>query len=337
MNDHDIHDDHVGTDRFGSDDDLARMLRGGLAREAATIVPRDRFAEILTATEEAERHRSPWRWVGIAAVVLLLAGIITPLLLSQHTSPAPTTSTTPQVAQQPTSSSSLETQQLQLPVYYVSTANHLLYPESRDLPTLTNRLTTAVNAVLTVAPANAQYSSLWKGGTVLSTTVEKKQVVVNLSSDAYAALPRDGSAMQAAWQMYWTVNAVLTGNDEPVNVVLESDGNPTVPVLGNTASSSFWSSPVAQGPVYIDIPVSGTHVNHGAVRLSGHVLTGNAIPVVTVSHADGSAPVQCKISMGDANGSQWTPWSCVLELGKGEYQASASALGTTNQMVFSVS
>lgn len=319
------------------DDDLARLLRTELQREAATINPGDRFAEVMAATEHTGPRRSPWRWVGVAAALLLVAGIIAPLLLSHHNAPAPSTRITRQVAQQPTSSTSLATQQLHLPVYYVNTENHMLYPESRDLPTLTSPLVTAVNAVLNVAPNNAQYGSLWKGGTVLSAAVRDGVAVVNLSGDSYNALPHDTTAMQAAYQMYWTVNAVLSNNEDPIPVVLEANGSRTVPVFGNTAASGFWASPPQRGPVYIDTPDSGSTVTHGQVTVKGFILAGTAAPKVTIAHADGSSPVACATTTQPDASRQWTPWTCTATLQKGEYQATVSAFDTTNRVLFTVS
>lgn len=324
----------LGTD--DGDDELARMLRTGLQREAAAINPADRFAEVMAATEHTEQRRSPWRWVGVAAALLLVAGIIAPLLVSHASAPTSSTRNTPQVAQQPTSSTSLATQQLHLPVYYVNTDNHMLYPESRDLPTLTSPLVTALNAVLNVAPNNAQYASLWKGGTVLSADVHDDVAVVNLSSDSYNALPHDGSAMQAAYQVYWTLNAVLGHGEDPLPVVLEANGSRTVPVFGNTSPSSFWANPAQRGPVYIDTPDSGSQVAAGTVTLTGFILTGDHVPSITITHADGSSPVGCRAHSPESPSGQWTPWTCTVTLAKGEYQASVSALDTTNRVQFTV-
>lgn len=318
------------------DDDLAQLLRSELAREAASINPADRFAEVLAATEQADQRRSPWRWAGVAAVLLLLAGVVTPFLLTRSPTNAPATRPSVVAPSKPANSVSLPTQQLQLPVYFVNSQNHLFYQENRDLPTLDNPLMTAVNAVLNVAPNNPQYASLWKGGTVISAAVKNNVVHVNLTTDSYTPLKDKITATNAAFQIYYTVNAVLSDGLNPIDVVLEADGSSDVPLLGDTSKSDFWMNAPSLGPVYIDSPQSGTTVSAGNLTMTGYILSGNSAPKVTIARADGSHATTSTATLGGTIG-QWQSWSLPLTLAKGDYQATVTSLDTTNTVLFTVS
>lgn len=285
--------------------------------------------------EPAADERSARRWVGLAAVLLLTIGLVIPFLTSSSgdsgavmttppTSPSGSVSLGPSVA----------TLQIGLPIYFVSTQNHLFYRELRNLPSQGGPMATAVSAVLNVVPNDPQYESLWKGGTVNSVTVRSNRIYVDLSAGSYAAFTDKVTAIDAAYQIYYTVNAVRSSLRQPLPVVLLADGKQPVPVLGDTGAAGFWSDPPSLGPAWIDSPQSAQTVPAGEVRFAGYVLSGNPAPTLQINQASTGNPVLSgTVHLGADNG-QWQAWSFVASLPAGNYQASVQALDTTDTVVF---
>ena len=276
-------------------------------------------------------------WVVVAAVALLLTGLLVPFLASPNGGPTGTPTDTPSgPIASPSVGPSMPTMQLGLPVYFVSTQNHLFYRELRTLPSQGGPMATAVSAVLNVVPNDPQYQSLWKGGTVNSVTTRSRRIYVDLSADSYAAFTDRVTAMDAAYQIYYTVNAVRSALRDPLPVVLLADGKQPVPVLGATGSTGFWSDPPSLGPVWIDQPQSADIVPVGKVRFSGYILSGNPAPTLAITQASSGNPVvQGRVRLG-ADGGHWQQWSYTAELPAGDYQASIEALDTADTVVFKV-
>ena len=285
--------------------------------------------------DQASEERPSRRWVGLAAVLLLAIGMVIPFFTSSSGNSGQAVTTPPTG---PSSSVSLgpsvATLQIGLPVYFVSTQNHLFYRELRNLPSQGGQMATAVSAVLNVVPNDPQYESLWKGGTVNSVTVRSNRIYVDLSAGSYAAFTDKVTAIDAAYQIYYTVNAVRSSLRQPLPVVLLADGKQSVPVLGDTGAEAFWSDPPSLGPAWIDSPQSAQSVPAGEVRFTGYILSGNPAPTLQISQASTGNPVASgTVTLGADNG-QWQAWSYVVSLPAGNYQASVQALDTTDTVVF---
>ena len=309
---------------------------GGSGRAMSGDAPRQDDPDPEPATPEADRRRS-WGGLLLAAAVLLGIGVLVPFLTSPSGTPAGTA--TGQVSGSSASVSagpSMPTMQVGLPVYFVSTQSHLFYRELRTLPSQGGPMATAVSAVLNVVPNDPQYESLWKGGTVNSVTTRGNRIYVDLSAASYAAFTDRVTAIDAAYQIYYTVNAVRSSLHDPLPVVLLADGNQTVPVLGNTGAAGFWSDQPSLGPVWIDQPQSADIVPVGQVRFSGYILRGNPAPTLQITQASSGAPVvQGTVKLGADDGT-WQHWTYSAQLPAGDYQASIEALDTTDTVVFKV-
>ena len=290
-----------------------------------------------TDEERADERRPSRRWVGLAAALLLAIGLVIPFLTAATADSGSSTTTPPTSPGASVSlGPSVPTMQIGLPVYFVSTQNHLFYRELRNLPSQGGPMSTAVSAVLNVVPNDPQYESLWKGGTVNSVTVRSNRIYVDLSASSYAAFTDKVTAIDAAYQIYYTVNAVRSSLRQPLPVVLLSDGKQPVPVLGDTGTKGFWSDPPSLGPAWIDSPQSAQIVPPGEVRFSGYILSGNPAPTLQVTQASSGNPVSSgTVQLGRDDG-QWQEWSYVATLSAGDYQATVQALDTTDTVVFKV-
>ena len=280
--------------------------------------------------------RRSHRWVGLAAALLLAIGLVVPFLASSNGDTSATVTTPPTPASSMSLGPSVPTLQIGLPIYFVSTQNHLYYRELRNLPSQGGPMATAVSAVLNVVPNDPQYESLWKGGTVNSVTVRSNRIFVDLSTASYAAFTDKVTAIDAAYQIYYTVNAVRASLRQPLPVVLLADGKHSVPVLGDTGAQGFWSDPPSLAPVWIDSPQSAQIVPAGSVRFSGFILRGNPAPTLQINQAStGNPVVSGTVKLGADNG-QWQAWSYTATLPAGDYQASVQALDTIDTVVFKV-
>ena len=278
------------------------------------------------------------RWLWLAAVLLMMIGLLVPFLTSPAAAPSGSATGTEGGPTASTSTGpSMPTMQVGLPVYFVSTQSHLFYRELRTLPSQGGPMATAVSAVLNVVPNDPQYESLWKGGTVNGVTTRGNRIYVDLSAASYAAAFTDRvTAIDAAYQIYYTVNAVRSSLRDPLPVVLLSDGNQSVPVLGDTGAAGFWSDQPSLGPVWIDQPQSADIVPVGPVRFSGYILSGNPAPMLQITQASSGNPVgQGKVRLGADDG-HWQHWSYTTQLTAGDYQAAIEALDTTDTVVFKV-
>ncbi len=274
-----------------------------------------------------------------AGLCLFLLGVLIPLLwptsatLGQGTD-VPAQSALPAAS----SDGSMSTAQVGVPVYYVNTRNHLLYREVHTLPTQQDALVTAVNAVLKLVPSTPAFQSVWKGGTVLSVEQRGASVRVNLSGDSYAVFRDRASALQAASQIYYTVNAVLGTADAPVPVVLLDDNEPDVPQLGDTSVDGFWDQAPMVGPASIDRPAEGATLARGDVELSGVLPAGGSWVRLSVVDARTGEQVGTSTStvVDGQSAARSSRWSQTVHLGPGRYRATLSGGGADDSVVFQV-
>lgn len=279
----------------------------------------------------------PRRWVWLAAALLLAVGLVVPFLAAPGDNPSGTgTGSAGGTSGAASTGPSMPTMQVGLPVYFVSTQNHLFYRELRTLPSQGGPMATAVSAVLNVVPNDPQYESLWKGGTVNSVRLKGNRIYVDLSAGSYDAFTDRVTAIDAAYQIYYTVNAVRSSLRDPLPVVLLADGRNAVPVLGDTGAPGFWSDQPSLGPVWIDQPQSGDIVPVGRVQFSGYILSGNPAPTLQITQASSGNPVgQGTVKLGADDG-HWQQWTYSAELPAGDYQASIQAIDTIDTVVFRV-
>ncbi|WP_203568984.1 GerMN domain-containing protein [Aestuariimicrobium ganziense] len=318
------------------DDEVAQLLRQALRAEADEVTPGDRFASLLDQIEESEAEEGQlagggwFRWLAPAAIVALALGLSVPLVLGmlrgQPDDPAglppspDVPSVTPTTSVDPSGQSSLPTTQRQLAIYYLG-ADGLLQREFHDLPTQTDRLTTAVAAVLNVAPFDPAYTSGWVGGQVNSATLEGNQIVLDLSSSAFGNFTDERSAELAVRQVVYTASGAVGDRSGEKTVKILIDGSATLPVLGTPTTDFVREGNVPLGLLWVTVPETGQKLSRGRVRLSGYLQVTVAVPTIDWSLTKGTETTALHSGQVAASGDEagWRSWQIPLELEPGDY------------------
>lgn len=243
------------------EDEYTQLVRAALRHHGDRVLPRDRFAEILEQAQGAEveddqPRGGTFRWLAVVAVAVMALGVSLPLLLPGLGNDPSTSASTPVVSPSassaaPTGPPSIVTVNTQVAVYYVDAQGDLAR-EFRDLPTQSDRLTTAVAAVLNVAPFDPSYRSLWSGGQVNSAKVSGNRITLDLSKSAFASLETRAQVLQAVNQVTYTATAAVGDRNGQKVVRILVDGSPNLPVIGapSTDFTRTGNGPIA--PVIID-------------------------------------------------------------------------------------
>lgn len=210
-------------------DEAARRLREVLAAEGRAIQPSGAGLSRIQARIEAGHHvRRGWlRSLAIGGAALATAATVIVVVLlvpsgdhgggSVATSPSPTTSSGPSTTSPtPTPSAAPAHAPHDVTIYYVGkTADprQLLYREvvSRPWPVGNAVVSDAIQAMLTTAPRDPDYTSYWPAGTTvrgISLNPAGTQAVVDLSMQLRFGTWVSAEASQiSAWQIFYTVRA----------------------------------------------------------------------------------------------------------------------------------
>lgn len=310
-------------------DDLLRQI---LAAHAEAIVPEgDGLMKIQART--AGRTRSRWLMpAGAAAAAALVAGgfligmqltgdgdkdSLGPVPLA--TTDAPTS--TPTV---PSTSAPLGSQSV--PVYYLHDdgQNLRLYREFHrvSMSSQQGRLKAAVVEMLSAAPYDPDYTSLWpKATAVLGITVNGDTAVVNLSKEAQNQT-NSGSQGEAlsVQQLVYTV----TATDNAVKKVeLQVAGKKVTDLWGH----GFGANPATRAPaldvqgfVWLLSPTQGATVG-SPVTLSGIACVFEG--TVNIQVVQGSTVVKELNTMTDGGCPRFGKWSISVDLAPGDYLVKA--------------
>lgn len=318
------------------DDPIVAELRASLKHTAADVRPSDRFSELLDRVNDSKTRRGPggpggkFRLLVVAACLALLAGVSVPLLHSRLSGPDPATQTTQTTTAPPTSPQgppSLQTLQREVPVYYVGEEG-LLYREFRSLPTQTDRLTTAVAAVLNVVPQDPALSSGWSGGQVNSAKVSGNRITLDISESAFSLFKDPDSANAAIKQVVYTAIAAVGDRNGEKTVQLLMDGSPNLPVVGAPSTDFVLQGTAPLGRIWVITPASGATVKAGEVTITGTQQVSVNSPRVNwvISNRAGQ---QVASGSTDATGNTagWRSWSVTTELSPGEYTIRLSSPG----------
>ncbi|MBB1572276.1 MAG: GerMN domain-containing protein [Propionibacterium sp.] len=274
---------------------------------------------------EAELRSLKGAWVPRVPLLLVVVMVLLSLLLTiwlwgslpagrtQRTDVLPTATTTSQSVAP--LSRALPSQVQGVPVYYVGRQDGKLHREFRNLAVSGDLASTVVNAILTVAPLDPDYSSGWNPGRVLGVSLEGSSLTINLSPDAF---PSDESG-----------EAVLQAIDQVVHAVTEVLGNPNLEVHftsnGDSPPEAFRGGHRDRGQetlakLWVDTPGNGSTVSAGTVVFSGVAQQGTGQPRVLVTDASEtlltSQYAQTEI---DTDAAGWHGWSVSLSLDPGDY------------------
>lgn len=311
----------------------AESLDEEIDRRAEQVSVSNRFSDLLDRlTEQGEDHPGTrFRRLLAACLAAVLVGAALPLLVPRlmgsavdtHGPGSPDT-----VSAQPAGGpASLMTLQRDLPLYYVG-EDGLLYRSIRDLPTQSDRLTTAIAAVLNVVPQEPALSSLWSGGQVNSAKVEGTRITIDISGAAFANFTNRQVAEQAINQVVYTATAVVGDRLGRLSVQVLRDGSPNLPVLGAPDADFGRTGNTPLGRLWVLSPRTGVPLASGEVVLEGlQQATVTSTRVAwQVLDADGKV-----VGEGDAtaagNEVGWRRWRATTRLGPGEYVLSLQTPG----------
>lgn len=309
------------------EDETAATIRRELLDHAQAVDPPERLAEVLAAGSRVDREgprRGRFHWMVLAAVTALLVGLALPVLVpglsllgrnKQIVSVPSGTPTAPTVVPP-----SLPTLQSDLPIYYVG-ADRRLYREFRDLPTQEDRLSTAVGAVLNVAPQDSSFSSLWAGGQVNSAKVVGSRIIIDISASAFATFTTRALAEAAVNQVVYTAIGAVGDQSGGRTVQILIDGSPNLPVIGAPAADFTHRGTSPLGLLWILYPEPATPVRAGEIMIRGYqqvvlsdtVIMWQVLDVDEVVIREGSVA-----ATGNEGG--WRSWAAGVVLPPGEYE-----------------
>lgn len=265
------------------DTDVQELVADRLRAVGERVVPSDRRDEILRRAREMREPRGSWRNHALVAAIMVAAlaagyGLST-LWGGSGDQTDPTASGVVSASDLGTSSAdtSVTTMQAGVQVFYLGRDDGLIYRELRTLPTVGDRLGTAVAAVLNVAPLDPEYISSWSGGQVNEARVRGDRITLDLSQSAFAQFRTRGQEEDAIQQLVFAATAAVdNGSQKSVRILV--DGSPNLPLIGKPQTDFQRARLNAVAPLWIDTPEAGTTVSSGPLIISGVVKSGVASP-----------------------------------------------------------
>lgn len=308
-------------------DALEVTLSEALRAVGDGLAPGEYRSEVLDQARTSPERRRSWsnRVVVVAILVAALAagyGLST-LWTAPSNQADPTASAAVAISGpgQTSSGSSATTMQDGVQVFYLGRSDGLLYREIRDLPTVGDRLNTAVAAVLNVAPLNPEYISSWSGGQVNKAELSGNRITLDLSQSTFAQFRTRGQEESAIQQLVYAATAAVdNGSKMAVRVLV--DGSPNLPLIGKADTDFRRAGPAALGPMWIDSPMAGVTVPPGRLKISGLVKSTLPPPQWQLY----SVARKKTVAMGSVTtggvGQPWTGWSQDVSLPEapGEYR-----------------
>lgn len=303
------------------------------------VVVGDHFDEVMEAAGQSRsaRRGPSRRTVVVSSAVALLAGIAIPFLTSSQQS---TSGDGPVEENAPRPSGggagqSLATLQTGLAVFYLGREDGLLYRELRDLPTLGDRLGTAVAAVLNVAPLDPDFTSGWSGGQVNKATVEGDRIVLDLSASAFSQFTSRGQEEAAIRQLVYTATAAVGDHTGQRSVRLLVDGSPNLPFIGQPETDFVTDGMTPCALIWTDVPESGATVSAGTLTISGLVQPKVGSMSYLVRSVKGDRVVsRGAVTIVKSRTHTWNRWSAEVTVPAGELEIAVSGgLATETTLV----
>lgn len=231
--------------------------------------------------------------------------------------PAPTESVTATIS----SSRSLPSQVLGVPVYYVGRQDGKLYRELRDLEGTRDLVTAAMDAILVLAPLDPDYNSAWRPGRVLSVRQEGSRLTIDLSSTAFPVEASPEQTVVAINQMIYAAHDILGDPDLSVQFTANGEAPPA-------AFQGEWQRPGLEGlaKLWVNTPSNGQRLWPGTIVISGAVQPGVDQPRVLVTDASEtllSSQFAQTSTIADSAG--WHTWTVSLPLEAGTYSIRVEA------------
>ena len=296
---------------------LSQELTAAL-RSAARLVQApgtETLEEELRSLKGARAPGVPLLLAVLAVLLVLLVVISTTWLFGR----ANQSSIVPTLVESPHSvspqSRALPAQVQSVPVYYVGRQDGKLHREFRNLAASGDMVSTVVNAILTVAPLDPDYSSAWNPGKVIGVSREGSVVTVNLSADAFPDNTNETMTQQAIGQVVQAVHEVLDAPDLEVRFT----ANGTTPPPSFAGGHRIQESSVL-AKLWVNNPGNGARLAAGTVTFSGVVQPDAGQPRVLVTDSNDTLLTSLYAQTGtEADADGWREWSVSLTLEPGSY------------------
>lgn len=334
-----LHDGPNGPDTH---DPLAARLRAALHREADMVQPSDDGLDrITTRLEQDDQRDEPGRpgwvaWVvGIAAAVVIgtVAGVLvlgdeepdpiatdpTPSVSATTTAPPASPTTTPPPSSTTTTPPAEDLENV--PVYWIgdTTTQGWLYREFQTVPDTGGAVASAVAAVMSGAPLDPDYRTLWSPPERLEVTQDGDAITVDVSPDAFDNT-QVGSpyAVLAVQQVVWTATAAA-GSPGPVTITVDGEAYDAWGAV--SLGEPMTREAAVQAQIWIDSPNEGAQLEPGVVTVTGVSTAFEATVSWELTTGDGEV-VETGFTMGGANGTFDTYELSTPELAAGTYTIS---------------
>lgn len=338
------------------DPDHERRLREVLAREADEIRPGDRFADIQARIDPARPARG-WLWpVAIAAVLVVIVGVVgIPQLIARNeatstsaeapasnetpNAPAPAASSTggPQdsggSAGSPSpavSASASATSTKAFAIYYLGaslqrteagegTSSVRIYREFHRLPVGTSRLgwvAAAVTAMATIRPDDPDYQTAWSTIGMVEVSESGGGLMVDLNSDGFPAALSNSFTAAQTLQQLVWTATAAYGESVPVTVVV--DGGTNVSWGKDMFGRPLTRDVSLRSPVWIIDPVTAQTDQAGRVTVTGESTSFEGTVDYQIRSAQTGDVVAEGSAQGGANG-DFAPFELTVDLVAGDY------------------
>ena len=296
---------------------LSQELTAAL-RSAARLVQApgtETLEEELRSLKGARAPGVPLLLAVLSVLLVLLVVISTTWLFGRanQSSIVPTLVESPHSV--PPQSRALPAQVQSVPVYYVGRQDGKLHREFRNLAASGDLVSTVVNAILTLAPLDPDYSSAWNPGKVIGVSREGSVVTVNLSADAFPDNTNETMTQQAIGQVVQAVHEVLDAPDLEVRFT----ANGTTPPPSFAGGHRIQESSVL-AKLWVNNPGNGARLAAGTVTFSGVVQPDAGQPRVLVTDSNDTLLTSLYAQTGtEADADGWREWSVSLTLEPGSY------------------
>ena len=296
---------------------LSQELTAAL-RSAARLVQApgtETLEEELRSLKGARAPGVPLLLAVLAVLLVLLVVISTTWLFGRanQSSIVPTLVESPHSV--PPQSRALPAQVQSVPVYYVGRQDGKLHREFRNLAASGDMVSTVMNAILTVAPLDPDYSSAWNPGKVIGVSREGSVVTVNLSADAFPDNTNETMTQQAIGQVVQAVHEVLDAPDLEVRFT----ANGTTPPPSFAGGHRIQESSLL-AKLWVNNPGNGARLAAGTVTFSGVVQPDAGQPRVLVTDSNDTLLTSLYAQTGtEADADGWREWSVSLTLEPGSY------------------
>lgn len=278
-------------------------------------------AELLELAQERTSTIGP-RLVGVLLLLAIALGV-TLAALTRPTVSATEPTVSPSELPSVGVTESIPAMVRGVPLYYVGRQDGMLYREARDLPASGNLLRSAMEAILSLAPLDPDYTSDWGAGQLLSATVVDDTLTLDLTPEVYQEMTTARSRTSARDQVVYTASELL-GIPE-LKVFFLSDGiTPPTDFQTSTGFTRRGLEPMPQ--LWITAPRNAGQQAPGSVVILGTVKPDATVPIVTVTNIDtGDVVTQASAQTAtDANSDGWRVWTVTVNLAPGSYDVRAA-------------